>query len=511
MASATVSTVCRPAKTVETVGPSIRTENTQLKQGAKERGVTSHRCICGYCWLSALALSLILFSSKTSLAANLSLPASYPSELRLAWQCYTNGSYSNSVTHYQAAMRAAPESLDARLGCLLPLLALARFSEAESLATRVLHQYPANYYANLRLAYALRKQGKFPQAETVLNRTLAQRPADTSLLLELALVKLARHQNATAKRLFFDVLTLAPENAIALEQLASPSLRTNPRDEPLAPARAFSAGLGPPAGAAKLWGQSAAYGAYLDYHNTAAEDHAYSAGLYTSLGYGLEHVVEAEADYLHKDYRGYPLLHQWDTTLTYANYSLPHLKLRAGGHYVTGEDAFTDQGWVVFGGAEYYAASRWAVGVDGYFTKYPNSQDPLEVAQLTPHVGVTLGRGDHHAWNNDLRGYWIHLSRDFDAQHDFFSLEDRLSLTWRRWTFAAFGWAGQQMFAVRNDGFALYNVAEKHEAGYGAEVRYALTDHWAFTLRASREQFHEFGLTASASSDLYLAMLGVRF
>ena len=457
------------------------------------------------------ALLLLVCLVQTGFAAEQTSNISCATDLRLAWQCYTNADYSNSVAHYQAAIEAAPKSLEARLGSLLPLLALERFADAESLARPILKQHPANYYASLRFAYVLRMQGKFEQAEEVLNRALVLRPTDVSLLLELALVKLARKQNATARATFADVLTLDPNNTIALQHLASPPLLGELRDEPLSQPWSASDGLRQPATTRPVRVETAVYYAYLDYHGTASKDYAHSAGLYTSLGFGTAHLFEAEADYIHKFYRGFPLLQQWDTTVAYANFSIPRVKLRFGGHYVASQDPFTDQGWVAFGGAAYYLPGRWEAGVDGYFSQYPKFQDHLEAIQLVPHFGLTLWRGANHAWNNGLRGYWIHLNRDFLGGRDFFSLEDRLSLSWRRWTFAAFGWAGEQVFAVRNDGFALYNLGEKHEAGYGAEVRYDFTDHFAIMVRASREHFRDLAATPNATSDLYLAMLTLKF
>jgi len=438
-------------------------------------------------------------------------PEAYWSELRQAWQCYTNADATNSLAHYRAAIRLAPESLEARLGCLSPLLALERFAEAESLASRIVHQYPANYYANLRLAYALRLQGKLAPAETVLNRMLPLRPTDVPLLLELALVKLAARQNATARQLFLEVLTLAPGDPVALQKLALPQLLGEPRDavarEPLP---AFD-GWFDPGAARRVSAESTVYYGWMNYHDTAAKDHSQVLGLYASLAYGPEHLVEAEEDYLNKFYRGFTSLHQWDTTVTYANLSLPHLKLRLGGHYVDSDDPYTDQGWVAFAGVEYYVATRWAAGVDAYFTDYPKFQNKLEVGQLTPHLDLTLWRGAHHTWYNDLRGYWIHLNHEFDGRQDLFSLEDRLSLNWRRWTVSLYGWAGEQLFAVRNDGFALFNLGERHQAGYGLELRYALSTHLALALRASREEFRDLATTPHASSDMYLAMLSLQF
>ena len=294
--------------------------------------------------LALLAAALCLMGSTRMPAAQPGNLPAYRSELSLAWQSYTNAGYAPALSHYESAIRLAPQSLEARLGCLLPLLALERFAEAEARARQLLAQFPANYYANLRLAYALRRQGKLAEAQSTVERALGLRPTDVPLLLELALVKLARKQHATARRILFDVLTLAPDNPTALAELAAPGLAGEPRDEP-------SVQTGPEARPGRLWSLHAApYYAWLRYHDTATKDHTQFMGAYATLGWGPEHLVEAEVDYLNKFYRGSPSLHQWDTTLTYANFSLPHLKLRGGAHYLMSDDSFTDQGWVAFGG-----------------------------------------------------------------------------------------------------------------------------------------------------------------
>lgn len=463
-------------------------------------------------WIRAAVLLYLTCYTRIASADYESFSSSYLSEMRSASECYINGDYSKAVTHYRAAIQAAPQSLDASLGCLLPLLALARFEEAESLATQVLNQYPSNYYASLRLSYALRMQGKRAKAEVVLNRMREYYPTDVFLLLELALVKFASKQNTTAKRLFLEVLTLAPDNVIALQHLDSLRILSELQDDKIRQSWQPSLGVFGPEEAGNIRLEAAIVCAYQNYHGTESKDDSYLAGVYAALGYGMEHLLEAETDTIRKSYRGQPALSQHDITVAYANFGIPHLKLRLGGHFVDSEDRYTDRGWVAFGGAEYYVANRWAAGLDGYFSKYPKFQDDLEVVQLTPHVGVTFGQGPHSVWSNDLRGYWIHLNRDVDTLgNDFGSVEDRLSFGWRRWTFSIFGWVGKQIFAVRNDGFALYNMGEEHKAGYGADIAYAFSERYALKLRASREEFRDIATAPNASSDMYLAMLSVRF
>ena len=55
-----------------------------------------------------------------------SRPQSYTVNLRLGWLYYLSGKYASSERHYQTAIKVAPDSLEAKIGYTLPLLAKAR-------------------------------------------------------------------------------------------------------------------------------------------------------------------------------------------------------------------------------------------------------------------------------------------------------------------------------------------------------------------------------------------------
>ena len=112
--------------------------------------------------------------------------------------------------------------------------------------------------------------------------------------------------------------------------------------------------------------EGVAYDAYARYHGSTPKTYANLRGIYGYLGLGKTHALEGEVDYTRLDYDTLPRLRQWDATLAYANFSLPHVKLRAGVHYVTSDDRFTDQGRVFFAGMHYYQPLRWDAGADAY-------------------------------------------------------------------------------------------------------------------------------------------------
>jgi len=148
-----------------------------------------------------------------------SVPKSYVVEYRTAWLSYQNKDYVGAETHYQAALKVAPESLEARVGSLLPLLAQQRYADVETAARQILRTDPNNYTAALRLSVALRWQGKFPQAEEIATRLSNLYPTDTSFLLELAYAKWGQGLKPAAKALFNKILILDPDNATAKDAL----------------------------------------------------------------------------------------------------------------------------------------------------------------------------------------------------------------------------------------------------------------------------------------------------
>ena len=143
----------------------------------------------------------------------------YYAQVRLGFLYYSSAKYAEGKAAYEAAIQQAPESTEAKLGLTLVLLAQLKFSEAEGMARQVIQQDPFNYFANLRLAFALRNQYKFDQADAVNNTMLDRYPSDVSFLLEAGLCKVGKKDQDAANKIFQRVVLLAPDNAIANQQL----------------------------------------------------------------------------------------------------------------------------------------------------------------------------------------------------------------------------------------------------------------------------------------------------
>ena len=436
------------------------------------------------------------------------LPRSYAVDFRLGWLHYLATNHAVAITHYRAALAAAPHSLEARLAILLPLLAHARFADAETTARAILHDHRHTHPATLRLAIALRLQDNLAEARRVLLRALPAHPSDPALLNELGHVHAAQKNLPAARDFYTQAFSLDPDNDPAFAQLTNPQLfrdlaeSTGPFARPAPPPR-------PPS---TLRLDLSTYGGYLAYQRAALKRHATLFGASGVLSPDPARVFEGGVDHIDIARRFLPHLRQTDATFAYANYFIPGLKLRLGGHYVATDDAPTDGGWSLFGSADYFFPQRFLAGAQLAYTRFTDFSPRLEIVQLTPRLSATLWRDLDRSLSADLRAHWIHLGEKVTAgRTDFFSIEPRLTLTWERCTLGLFGWAGNQSFALRNDGYTLFNLAERHLAGFGGDLRYALTPRAALALRYAREEFRELGAANTAAANSFLGTLAVSF
>ena len=87
----------------------------------------------------------------------------YVAQLRRGWLLYKLGKHAEAIDAYGRAIALEPRSVEARVGALLPAMALRRWADVEAGAREVLKLDPGNYLANLRLAFAVYNQGRYPR------------------------------------------------------------------------------------------------------------------------------------------------------------------------------------------------------------------------------------------------------------------------------------------------------------------------------------------------------------
>jgi len=436
------------------------------------------------------------------------IDTNYVASIRSGDAALEAGQARTAIERFTDAIQRAPRSIPAREKLLAALFAAGDFAEAEKASRELLALSPRSFVGWISLGSAQRRQGHYWQADKTLTRALRYYPSNARLLTELGYVKRARGRKAEARFYFEQAWILDPYNSDgAYWALLDRSLFADLADR-TGPDRLREAGVGFGRGYSL---EAALYGSTVNYEGSAVKRGATVYGLNGTLGIGREHKLDYGAEYLRIRREFIADLQQWDFTLAYANYHFDYQKLRLGGHLIESSHAGTDGAWIVFAGYERFVPGRWQAGINLNFSRYDRFGPALNVFQLTPYCARTLWRGPVASLQLNLAGHYIQPSHraGLPLRH-YASGEGGLSLQWRDWTVAGFGWAGKQAFALRGGGYTPFNVAEEHRRGFGAEVRRVTGPRTAVSMRYTREYWRELAGNRAAS-DAYLATLGISF
>ncbi len=220
----------------------------------------------------------------------------------------------------------------------------------------------------------------------------------------------------------------------------------------------------------------AVYGTYINYGGSDIKEDGWSGTAYLNVGDCLNHNVELALTQTRINYKTQDDLDQTDITLAYTNTNqiLNNNTLRVGVHYINTDDTLTDQGMVYFFKTLYYEPERWNMGIEMDYSNYDDSNTDLQVFQMVPHFGFYFS-GMDRTFYSETRFYYIHKDENVGiSQDNFYSLEQTLSFRCGNNDFKVSAWLGQQMFAVKNGGFVVYNLSDKYLGGIEGEVGYLL-------------------------------------
>lgn len=141
--------------------------------------------------------------------------------LRVAWLKYLDGDYNAAIKDYRRALEFNGESLEARLGMTLPLLAQQRWREAAATAQEVMKVAPWNYYAHVRLMVAEEGMRQWQTLASHARTVAARYPSDATILVYLARAEARQGNIDSARAVYADVLERVPAHAEAMSFLTA--------------------------------------------------------------------------------------------------------------------------------------------------------------------------------------------------------------------------------------------------------------------------------------------------
>ena len=143
----------------------------------------------------------------------------YLLQLRSGWLLYCLGHDEAAVIAYKAAILVAPQSTEAKLGLILPLISSGKWDEVERVARLILRNDPHNFTANRWLAEANLAQGHPREASDLAEHLNERFPADPTIMELLARSRSARLDRSGAREAYQRLLLLSPSNVAALAAL----------------------------------------------------------------------------------------------------------------------------------------------------------------------------------------------------------------------------------------------------------------------------------------------------
>lgn len=253
------------------------------------------------------------------------------------------------------------------------------------------------------------------------------------------------------------------------------------------------------------------YSTPLCYDHSEYKENGLVNGVYGFFGHGLKHSFEAALDYTTINFATDFTVKQWDATLAYTYYHGLNQTYRAGVHYINTNSDWTNHAVTFLAGLNRYSYAKWNAGLSVYATRYSNYDPDFTALQITPAVGFYFGKGRLYS---ETSASWIHLTEEVGINLDtqnFLSVEQELSYFWKKFTFNAWGWGGRQAFAVHNDGFVVFNVAEKHLGGWRVSSTYQLTPKMNFTLGFQAAYFSDIPINNKVTAKKWQFTLGRTF
>lgn len=136
--------------------------------------------------------------------------------LRSGWLLYLQGNHNDAIRAYNQAMRLNTDSVDARLGLTLPLMAQQRWNDAAYYARHVIASDPGNYAAQLRLLVCLEALGQWEELKTSAQSAGQHFPSEYLPWLYRARAHKQLRETNEARQAYAQLLMRKPEDAEAL-------------------------------------------------------------------------------------------------------------------------------------------------------------------------------------------------------------------------------------------------------------------------------------------------------
>ncbi len=197
-----------------------------------------------------------------------------------------------------------------------------------------------------------------------------------------------------------------------------------------------------------------------------------------------------------------------DYTFLYSYSFNNNYKVKGGIHLVISNNTTDDDVQSYFTSFEYFQKNRFSLGLDAYYSFYSQSELGREVLQLKPYYGFKFGdySSTMGTFFTKFSYYHIYFMEKIKAtlSRSYLSYEVEINHHKNNFYTKFKAWTGKQVYAVRDNGFTVYNLYEKHKGGWSLSSKYAFNDKLGLRASYINEVYSNIGTTSLSYTDTYL-------
>lgn len=213
-------------------------------------------------------------------------------------------------------------------------------------------------------------------------------------------------------------------------------------------------------------------------------------GLYSIIK-DADHSIELSIESKNLDYNDKSKLNQINLAGSYKKFLDKTTKFNTLLHYIS-NNGTSDKTFIALVGADKKYQNKLVLGLQVAYSIYNSDTLTKEIIQIKPSLKFNYGRADSK-WGiirPKISFYYIEpISQNATLESSYFSTE--LGLTHAKGSFISSIsiWFGEQLYAVRDNGFTIYNLNELHTKGFILSSRYRVDNDLGVKLSYSSEDY----------------------
>lgn len=191
-------------------------------------------------------------------------------------------------------------------------------------------------------------------------------------------------------------------------------------------------------------------------------------------------------------------INQINLVSSYKTYISDNVKVNTLIHYASNSRSQSNTIYVPLVALTYISHSNLNVGLETAYSMYDSQALSSKVLQLKPSISFAYGRKDS-AWGmlfpKISMYHIIPISPNSSLKSNYVSTEFELVHKNGLFTSKVSYWAGEQLYAVRDNGFIIYDINEIHTSGASISSRYKFNKMLGLKASYNTEYYNTFGST----------------